>query len=118
MRFLNRRLRMMGYRAWSQLQIMAGIGAIERLVAQGKVRNDVALDGRFQSGHRNHDGSRKWQRSMRPPGPMRTYPRMSPRNPSIRAEPSTLAAGAATTGKRNGPPGSEASAASSQPTLC
>src|SRR5260370_8292979 len=45
-RFLNRRLRMLGYRACAQLQIMAGIEAIERFVSQGKTTNHRALDAR------------------------------------------------------------------------
>src|SRR5258706_15560746 len=33
----------------SALEIMAGIGTVERFVAQRKVRNDIALDRRFQN---------------------------------------------------------------------
>ena len=34
---------------------MAGIGAVERLVAEREVRNDVALDGRLQNARRVRD---------------------------------------------------------------
>src|SRR5439155_972310 len=57
-------------------------------------------------GHWNQDGSRRWQRSIAPPGARRTQARMSPRKPSTRAMPSTSLSGGWMVSALTGPAGS------------
>ncbi len=70
------------------------------------------------SGHWNQDGSRRWQRAMRPSPSSRSQTRMSPRKPSTIAMPSRGAPALGSATSRIGPPGSRSRICSISARLC
>jgi len=65
-------------------QIMPRIGAIERLIAERKIRHDVAFDRGFQERHWNQDASRRCSGDA-PSASSRSQTSTSPRKASVTA---------------------------------